>query len=210
LPALASTTSLAFSQGDFAVLTIPGFQERMAALRAQLTPKLQAIGERLQPELEAATGRTFYVHVARHARRTKNPPDDTWVALSEMPRGYKMVPHFAVGLFADHLFVRVGALYETDARHGFAQALIDALPRLPKDAQILFDHQQPGGESAAALLAEPERIAGAARRRQGEVLLQRARTAETVIGQDVPELVRPLLAPLVAVYGAWRQTAQLP
>ncbi len=33
-----------------------------------------------------------------------NPPDDTWVSFSTNPRGYKMMPHFQIGLFGDHAF----------------------------------------------------------------------------------------------------------
>ena len=36
----------------------------------------------------------FYPHVAKHARRSVNPPKDTWVAFATSKRGYKMLPHF--------------------------------------------------------------------------------------------------------------------
>lgn len=31
-------------------------------------------------------------------------PVDTWVAFAPNKRGYKMLPHFQIGLFKDHLF----------------------------------------------------------------------------------------------------------
>ncbi|MDA8344366.1 MAG: DUF1054 family protein [Thermaerobacter sp.] len=209
MPDTASVQTLAFTKEDFAVLEVEGFTERMAALRTRLTPKLQEIGERLRPDLEAATGRTLYVHVARHARRTVNPPKDTWVAVSEMPRGYKMVPHFSVGLFSDRLFLRVGALYEADARGDFAEVLRASLKGLPPDAEVVFDHQQPGGVPVSILHAQSDRIVQSAMRRQGEVLLERSRSADAVVGHDLLALVRPLLPPLVDVYMEWRRGADL-
>ena len=38
------------------------------------------------------------MHVAKHARRSVNPPIDTWVAFAPNKRGYKMLPHFQIGL----------------------------------------------------------------------------------------------------------------
>ncbi len=204
-----SNAEVAFTAQDFRVLEIPGFSDRMSALRERLSPKLQAIGEALRPTIEQETHQSFHVHVARHARRTTNPPTDTWVALSEMRRGYKMVPHFSVGLFSDRLFVRVGALYEAPARAQFAAALQSALPGLPADAEVVFDHQRPGGIPAAELLSTPGRIAQAAGRRQGEILLERSRRAADVAGEDVVALARRLLPPLSSLYAEWRQGAQI-
>lgn len=197
-----------FSPDDFQVLEIPGFEPRMTALRARLTPKLQAIGEALLPGLEAVLGERLYVHVARHMRRSVNPPSDTWVALSDQPRGYKMVPHVALGLFADRLFVRVGALYECSDRPAFAAALTAQLAALPGDVEVVFDHQAGGGVPVAELRSEPGRIAQAARKRSGDVVAERARMAEDVAGTDVVRLALELLPPLTDVYRAWRLAAR--
>lgn len=198
-----------FGPDDFAILTLPEFSERMAALRARLSPRLREIGEALAPQFAQAIGHPFHVHVARHARRKVNPPGDTWVALSENARGYKMLPHFQIGLFADRLFLRVGVLAETpvEARAEFAAALAAMLPELPEEAEIVFDHHRPGGESVMSLRGAPERLAAAARRSDGEVLLERAIAAEEAAQRDVPHLLEPLLPPLVDVYRNWRRRA---
>ena len=57
------------------------------------------------------TGETFYAHVAKHARKCKSPVD-TWVAFAPNKRGYKMLPHFQIGLFKDHLFLMFGVMHE--------------------------------------------------------------------------------------------------
>jgi uncharacterized protein YktB (UPF0637 family) len=88
----------AFAAADFKVFDVKGFQPRMTEIRARIRPKLEAFGHSLGPAIaRAADGETF-AHVARHARRTVNPPDDTWVAFCPDARGYKKHPHFKVAV----------------------------------------------------------------------------------------------------------------
>ena len=58
-----------FKQEDFKVFGIPEFNERMAAIRARIRPKLTSIGEELAPKLSGLVDCPLYVHVAKHARR---------------------------------------------------------------------------------------------------------------------------------------------
>jgi uncharacterized protein YktB (UPF0637 family) len=83
---------------DFRVFDLPGFAERMAAIRAQVRPKLEALGAGLATDVVRLAGTEIYAHVARHARRTVNPPDDTWVAFGPDRRGYKKAPHFKIAV----------------------------------------------------------------------------------------------------------------
>ncbi len=87
-----------FTSDDFKVFDLKGFNERMAAIRLQIRPKLASIGEALAPKLSSSIDTTLYVHVAKHARRTVNPPDDTWAAIGANPRGYKQDVHFKVAV----------------------------------------------------------------------------------------------------------------
>jgi uncharacterized protein YktB (UPF0637 family) len=87
-----------FTAGDFKVFDIKDFNERMAAIMLKIRPKLTSIGEELAPGLGPLVDRTLYVHVAKHARRTVNPPDDTWAAFGASPRGYKKDVHFKVAV----------------------------------------------------------------------------------------------------------------
>ena len=70
----------------------------MEALNKHVRPQLHELGEYFSQYLEATTGEVFYPHVAKHARRSVNPPKDTWVAFATNNRGYKMLPHFQIGL----------------------------------------------------------------------------------------------------------------
>ncbi len=55
--------------------------------------------EQLAPEL----GTELFVHIAQHRRRTVYPPENTWSALSPNKRGYKMQPHFQLGIWGDYV-----------------------------------------------------------------------------------------------------------
>lgn len=112
-----------FSPADFEVFAIPGFQERMQAIRSTIRPKLIALGEDLTPWLETATGLAFHPHVAAHARRKVNPPDDTWVAFSRSHRGYKRYGHYAVGLSLAGVYVRYVVKAEADDKPAVKTAL---------------------------------------------------------------------------------------
>jgi uncharacterized protein YktB (UPF0637 family) len=90
--------SPAFATADFKVFDVTGFQPRMSEIRERIRPKLEAFGHSLVPGIAHATGGQAFAHVARHARRTVNPPDDTWVAFCANARGYKKHPHFKVAV----------------------------------------------------------------------------------------------------------------
>jgi len=87
-----------FTLNDFKIFDIPGFSERMAAILTRIRPKLTSIGQELAPRVSEFIDTPLYVHVAKHARRTVNPPDDTWAALGRDARGYKKDAHFKVAI----------------------------------------------------------------------------------------------------------------
>src|SRR5438093_13624207 len=90
--------SLAFVTGDFKVFDVEGFRPRMAELRSRVRPTLEGGGKSLAPAVSRSLGGEVFAHVAKHARRTVNPPDDTWVAFSPDARGYKKHCHFKVAV----------------------------------------------------------------------------------------------------------------
>jgi uncharacterized protein YktB (UPF0637 family) len=90
--------SAAFGASDFRVFDVKGFQPRMGEIRTRIRPKLETLGRSLAPALARSLGGDTYAHVAKHARRTVNPPDDTWVAFGPDARGYKKHCHFKVAV----------------------------------------------------------------------------------------------------------------
>ena len=136
-----------FTEEDFSVFTIPGLDARMEALKATVRPKLETLGARLAPALSVQCGEEMFAHVAKHARRTINPPQDTWVAWAANKRGYKMLPHFQVGMWETHLFVWFAVIYESPVKPGFGTRLADeaeTIHTLVPDSYVWsFDHTKP-------------------------------------------------------------------
>ncbi len=128
---------------DFDVFEIEGLEQRMDALSAVVRPKFQVLGEKFSSFFSARTGDEFFPHVAKHARRTINPPKDSWVAFAPYKRGYKSLPHFQVGLWNTHLFIIVAIIYEAPQKSQMATRLlenIDAFNQLPDDFILSGDH----------------------------------------------------------------------
>lgn len=175
----------AFYAADFKVFTEPGFRSRMAAIRERLRPKLEAVGHSLTPAVSRATGADAFAHVAKHARRTVNPPDDTWVAFGPDARGYKRHCHFKVAI-SRHA---VRFLFEVGPEHGdkkrWAAAWKRSAPRLApvlRRVKGLAWFKNEHDEDAAAPLADlsPEHLAELADE------LTRMRDGQLVLGRAVP------------------------
>jgi len=144
-----------FQPEDFRVFTIDGLEQRMEAIKTIVRPKLAYLGQYFAPSLSAATGDEMFYHVAKHARRTVNPPNDTWVAWAGDKRGYKKHPHFQVGLWNTHLFVWYALIYESPYKQQVGQALQNQLDQLltivPDHFRWSPDHTQPDSTPQAAL-----------------------------------------------------------
>lgn len=139
-----------FEKKDFDTFTIDGLDERMGAIRERIQPKFQAIGNEIVGNLSAKLGNEMFIHIAQHARRTVNPPNDTWMAFSLNNRGYKMLPHFQIGLWDDRLFVWLAYIYELPAKKEIAEKFInhidDLKEMIPKDFDISMNHMKKSNE----------------------------------------------------------------
>lgn len=136
-----------FTEEDFQVFNIPGLEDRMEALQTNISPKLEAIAQELVPTATSLTGDEMHVHVAKHARRTTNPPNDTWAALASSKRGYKKLPHFQVGLWGTHVFIWFAMIYESPIKEDYAKILKrhkkEVLDHIPADFVWSKDHTKP-------------------------------------------------------------------
>lgn len=132
-----------FTKKDFQTFTIDGLDERMEAIQNRIQPKFQAIGEELVSYLSEKTEQELYLHIAKHARRSVNPPNDTWLAIADNKRGYKKHPHFQVGLFDDHLFIWLALIYELPNKQKIAESYLEnysEIKNLPKSFVVSLDH----------------------------------------------------------------------
>jgi uncharacterized protein YktB (UPF0637 family) len=136
-----------FNKEDFDVFTIDGFETRMDALKMIIRPKLEILGNQFAPTLSALTGAEVFPHVAKHARRSVNPPKDTWVAFARNSRGYKMLPHFQIGLWETHLFIWFAVIYEAPQKSEIAKQFeknINIITKqIPDDYVWSGDHTKP-------------------------------------------------------------------
>ena len=166
-----------FTSKDFKVFDLQDFHERMEALRKSIRPKLISIGEALAPKVSAAVDRPLFVHVAKHARRTVNPPDDTWAAFGCDSRGYKKDVHFrvAVSRHCVRLLFTAGAEYYD--KIGFVRAWNGQASRIARNLKELSWFKDEHEEQPAAGIpssAEAKKLGGElTRRRDGQFVVGR-------------------------------------
>lgn len=132
-----------FNEESFAVFTLAGLDERMAAIRHEIQPVFQTLAQDFKTRLSAELGTEYFSHIAQHRRRTIHPPDSTLVALSRNKRGYKMEPHFQLGIAPDFVFMWLACIDQPPKKQEIAQALLDQLTlfqTLPADFYLSGDH----------------------------------------------------------------------
>lgn len=166
-----------FEKRDFDTFSIEGLEERMAAIQSRIQPKFQQIGSELVDFLSVHLGNEMFLHIAKHARRTVNPPQDTWLAIADNKRGYKKHPHFQVGVFDDHIFIWLAFIYELDHKKAMAETFVDhfaEIKQLPDHYVVSLDHMKKGAIPLPELqLQDVERF-------------RDVKKAEFLIGQHLP------------------------
>jgi uncharacterized protein YktB (UPF0637 family) len=181
-----------FTAKDFQVFAIPDFAGRMAAIRKQIQPQLFALAEEIAPKLSALTGGDVFPHVAKHMRRTVNPPDDTWVAFGPEKRGYKKTQHFklAISRHCVRFLFEIGPEYADKARWARAwQREAGELTPALKHGLGLGWYKDEHDEEPAALLTslsarEIKAFAGElTRRKDGQLVLGRRLDRPEVLGR---------------------------
>ena len=137
---------ISFTQHDFDTFKIDGLTERMEAIQTRIQPTFRKLGDALIDDVQALVGSEMYVHIAKHARRTVNPPNDTWMAFAGNKRGYKKHPHFQIGLWDDHLFIWLAFIYELPNKTNMAANFLHHIDELdtiiPNDYVISLDHMK--------------------------------------------------------------------
>ncbi len=136
-----------FKASDFNVFKVDGLEQRMEALIERIRPKLDKLGTHFSSELSVMTGEEIFPHVAKHARRTINPPNDTWVAFATSKRGYKMLPHFQIGLWETHIFVWFAIIYEASSKEAYGKRFQEEATfikeHIPQNYVWSIDHTKP-------------------------------------------------------------------
>lgn len=171
-----------FTESDFEVFSIDGLENRMDALITHIRPKLDALGEHFAPTLSAMTGNEMFAHVAKHARRKVHPPNDTWVAFANNSRGYKMLPHFQIGLWGSHVFIWFAMIYEAPHKVEYGKILQSKVNEIhheiPNNFVWSIDHMKPDVFKHADLNKEELK--------DMFVRLQTIKKAEILCGYQIP------------------------
>ncbi|OJG84907.1 hypothetical protein RV15_GL002864 [Enterococcus silesiacus] len=134
-----------FTEKDFEVFTIAGLEPRMAGIRSTIQPKFQELDDYFAEKLGEQLETEFFVHIAQHRRRTVYPPENTWSALSQKKRGYKMEAHFQLGIWPDYLFMWLSLIDNPKNEKEIAQAFLDnqaLFEQLDDDFYLSIDHTQ--------------------------------------------------------------------
>mgnify|MGYP001214722051 FL=1 len=132
-----------FHPQDFETFQIEGLEARMQAIQERIQPKFRQIGPYVTEELSLMLQKEMYLHIAKHARRTKNPPNDTWLAVADNKRGYKKHPHFEIGLFDSHVFIWLAYIYELPEKESIAEKFMEnkhLITSLPHSFVLSIDH----------------------------------------------------------------------
>jgi len=115
--------TLGFLRRDFEVFAIEGFSARMTKIYEHIRPRLVRLGIELAPELSRKLHVEFFPHVAKHMRRTVNPPDETWVAFGPSARGYKRYAYLALCISGAGIHARAIVKSEADKRPEMARQI---------------------------------------------------------------------------------------
>jgi uncharacterized protein YktB (UPF0637 family) len=206
-----------WNEQDFEVFETQGLEARMNLLTERVRPKFVELGSLYSSFFSAATGDEFFSHVAKHMRRTVNPPNDSWVAFAPHKRGYKAVPHFQIGLWNSHIFIILAVIYEAPGKAAMAQNLLDAdvISSLPNGFVISGDHMKP---DAAPLSEMPDEelnklITRLRDIKKGEFVIGRHIPREQAVNlseEDFQEFAEETFAALLPVYRTLLQKEKTP
>lgn len=133
-----------FNKEDFEVFSIQGLDERMAGIRENVQPKFRHFASEavdfFQGEL---AGTALPIHIAKHLRRTKYAPDNTWCAIGGDNRGYKKYPHFQIAISGDGVAFYLCLIDQPLKEKEMAKRLLANIPllgTLPDDFVVSVDH----------------------------------------------------------------------
>ena len=145
----------------------------MELLDRQVLPRLVKLGSELAPELSRKLGAEFFPHVAKHPRRTVNPPAETWAAFGPSPNGYKRYGYLALCISRAGLHARAVVKTEADHRPEMGakiRAMASELAKSFRGTRIAHYEKWDGRNLPRTTVAEPaffESIADAFDRKTG-------------------------------------------
>lgn len=136
-----------FNKEEFDVFDIQGLDERMASIRERIQPKFRHFAKAVASLIVSEEGAdSVPVHIAKHLRRTKYAPENTWCAIGGDARGYKKYPHFQIGIAKEGVSFYLCLIDQPVKEKEMAAALLERIPeleKLPCDYVVSVDHTFP-------------------------------------------------------------------
>ncbi|GEK91545.1 DUF1054 family protein [Alkalibacterium kapii] len=114
-----------FDYKDFEIFDIEDLEGRMKAIRENIQPVFQYFGDTLLESINDYTGYAGSFHIAKHRRRTVNPPGSTWSAFGGNKRGYKKYPHIQIGINEKYIFMFLAIIDNPRHEKTMARYLLD-------------------------------------------------------------------------------------
>uniref|UniRef100_UPI0011A7241B DUF1054 family protein n=1 Tax=Staphylococcus epidermidis TaxID=1282 RepID=UPI0011A7241B len=101
-----------FSPNYFKPFQLQPLHQTIQPLNHYLTPQLHQLPSYFQQYFTTQTPQTFYAHLAKHPPRTLNPPIHTSLPFPPNKPRYKILPHFQIRFFRNHLFIMFRIIHQ--------------------------------------------------------------------------------------------------
>ncbi|MBF6625747.1 DUF1054 family protein [Aerococcaceae bacterium zg-BR9] len=135
-----------FDATAFAVFEQDTLATRMEAIQTRIQPVFRHYGAMIAQLLGEELGQeNVPVHIAKHLRRTTNPPESTWVGIGGNQRGYKRFPHFQIGINPEYVFIMLALIDNPDCEKEIAQQwqqTVAQWQQLSNNYAVIVDHTQ--------------------------------------------------------------------
>ncbi|MBM6613526.1 DUF1054 family protein [Desemzia sp. RIT804] len=133
-----------FTAKEFSVFSIEGLEERMKEIKTYIQPKFSYLGKLISESLESELdGAVLPVHVAKHLRRTKFAPENTWVGIGGDARGYKKYPHFQIAINKNAVYIWLAFIDNPQFEKEMAACFLKdtaSIKQLSEEYIISLDH----------------------------------------------------------------------
>lgn len=132
-----------FNSASFAAFETLDLASRMEKIQETIQPVFLEVGTALKENLVEKLEKEFYLHIAKHLRRTVYPPASTWCALSQSKRGYKMEAHFQLRIDEQGVAFLLSMIDQPKAQKRYGellQAHLAEIKQLPARFILSKDH----------------------------------------------------------------------
>ncbi|WP_412989992.1 DUF1054 family protein [Pediococcus siamensis] len=193
-----------FEEQLFSAFEDQTVQGRLARIRQRVDPFFEDVASGVLPILnEEARG--YKAFIAKHARRHLNPPPNTWIAFGQNTRGYKMIPHYEVGLWDDRLFIWLACEVNIKERQPVVLKLqtkqADFL-KLDSSFQLSTNHM---AKPVQALTKEPliQAVTAYQTQKSREVLIGKTFDRQSLRSSDEDELLATIQTTIQELSQIW-------